>query len=206
MGGPEAIVQQVWQRVVPTDWKIIRGKRRSAFAQGGSAALWTCAGLILLALALLALSAWRHAAQAHRSSPSLADVLAVGSVRLDGYPALLVAGCTVTALTPLVGIIVVIIVAISKAGDPDPLIVLLPQGFVEYANRRHPIIGILYADLVSVDFNRQARRRARNWLDLVYLDGHKERWRPRANFGPPQHLFETITKAHALYEVLYGGR
>jgi hypothetical protein len=24
MVGPEAIVQQVWQQVVPTDWKIIR--------------------------------------------------------------------------------------------------------------------------------------------------------------------------------------
>ncbi len=191
MVGPEAIVQQVWQQVVPTDWKIIRGRRRSAFSPGVRAAAWTCAALILLTLAAV----W----QASRSSAHLPASIA-------GYPILLVVSIAVPALALLVGMIVTVTVAIRNAGDHDPLIVLLPRGFVEYANRRKPIIGILYAELASVEYRRQpARRRARLWLDLFFTDGHKERWRPRADFGPPQRLFEAITKAHALYYVLYGG-
>ena len=211
MVGPEAIVQQVWQQVVPTDWKIIRGRRRSAFALGVRAAAWTCAALVLLTLAGVAL----RASHAGKSSSALADVPAT----LAGYPTLAVAGAALIALALLVGVIVIITVAIRNAGDHDPLIVLLPHGFVEYANRRKPIIGILYAELASVNFRgqtaRQRRnndasqqrtpRRARLWLDLVFKDGRKERWRPRADFGPPEHLFEAITKAHALYQVLYGG-
>src|SRR6185437_10731252 len=80
MVGPEAVVQQVWQQVVPTDWKIIRGKRRSAFAVGIRAAAWTCAALVLLALAALA----QRASQAGRSSAGRADMTAT----FAGYPAL----------------------------------------------------------------------------------------------------------------------
>ncbi|HLV97798.1 MAG TPA: hypothetical protein VKT82_03885 [Ktedonobacterales bacterium] len=198
MVGPEAIVQQVWQQVVPTDWKILRGRRRSAFAVGIRAAAWTCAALVLLTLAAVVL----RAAPVGRSSP-LADVPAT----FAGYPTLAVVGAAVVALALLVGLSVVITVAIRNAGDHDPLIVLLPQGFVEYANRRKPTIGVLYAALASVEYRGQnaRQRRGRLWLALFFKDGRKERWRPRADFGPPARLFEAITKAHALYHVLHDG-
>jgi hypothetical protein len=159
------------------------------------AAAWTCAALILLTLATVAL----RGTQAGRSSAHMPAAIA-------GYPVLLVVSAAVVALALLVGITVTITVAIRNAGDHEPLIVLLPRGFVEYANRRKPIIGILYTELASVNYRRQpARRHARLWLDLFFTDGHKERWRPHADFGPPQRLFETITKAHALYHILHGG-
>jgi hypothetical protein len=197
MVGPEAIVQQVWQRVVPTDWKILRGKRRSAFSLGLRAAAWTCAALIALTLAAVA---------ALRAGLMGKTIVALPAT-IAGYSALLVASALVVALPLLVGNIVTITAAIRNAGDHEPLIVLLPKGFVEYANRRQPIIGILYAELASVEYRRQpTRRRARLWLDLFFRDGHKERWRPRADFGPPQPLYEAISKAHALYQILYEGR
>jgi hypothetical protein len=199
MIGPEAIVNQVWQGIVPADWRIVRGKRRSAFAAGVSAAAVTFAGMALFTM--------------------LIGVFASGPGKIAGYPALIVVGVAVAALALLAGIVVTVTAAIRNAGDPDPLIVLLSNGFVEYVSRHKPIIGILYAELATVDLRirgqtqtwrnqaagqYQSAARKKVWLDLLYHDGQRERWTPRANFGPRLAICQAISKAHALYDVLYG--
>src|SRR5262249_20786968 len=125
------------------------------------------------------------------------------------------------ALALLVGIGVWIGLARRHAGDPDPVIVLLPEGFVEYVSNHQPIIGAAYADLASVDFGTRAGRHARRdtsngqepmprqkhlWLDLHFYDNSQERWQTRADFGPPARIYQTIIKAHSLYHILYEGR
>ncbi len=219
MAGPEAIIQQVWNKIVPTDWKIIRGKRRSAFAAGRAAAAWTGALSVLLIIAASIISARFHASPSGRLSFSLSGLLAPASAALAGYPALAVAACAALALTLLVGVIATVMVARRHAGDPEPVIVLLPQGFVEYVSQRKPIIGIRFAELAAVGLQQRSKRhnqsqqpgsplqssaRGKLWLNLHYHDGRQERWRPRADFGPPEQLFQMIIKAHALYQVLYG--
>ncbi|HEU5369451.1 MAG TPA: hypothetical protein VFU69_13340 [Ktedonobacterales bacterium] len=219
MAGPEAIIQQVWQKIVPTDWKIIRGKRRSAFAAGRAAAAWTGALCVLLIIAAVVTSDVLHASPSGRLSFSLSGLLTPASATVAGYPVLAVAACAALALALLAGVIATVMVARRHAGDPDPVIVLLPQGFVEFVSRHKPIIGILYAELAAVDLQQRSKRRSRSyqpgaplqssargktWLKLHYHDGRQERWRPRADFGPPERLCETIIKAHALYQVLYG--
>jgi hypothetical protein len=220
MAGPEAIIEQVWHQIVPTDWKIIRGRRRSAFAIGRAAAAWTGAASVLLVIAAAVISAALRASASGRQRSSLSDLLAASSTTLAGYPALAVAACAALALTLLAGVVVTVITARRHAGDPEPVIVLLPQGFVEYVSQRQPIIGVLYAEVAAVDVRQRNNRRiqgyqageqlqlaarGKSWLDLRYHDGRQERWRPRADFGPPGRLYEMIIKAHALYVVLYGG-
>ncbi|HEY7356430.1 MAG TPA: hypothetical protein VH590_08180 [Ktedonobacterales bacterium] len=216
MAGPEAIIQQVWQQIVPTDWKIIRGKRRSALAIGRAAAAWIGALSVLLIIAAVVLRAVFHALQAGGRALAPGDLLAAASATFAGYPALAVAACAALALTVLAGVIATVVAARRHAGDPDPIIVLLPQGFVEFVSQHKPIIGILYAELAAVDVRQRHQRRSQNlqlqastrgkiWLNLHYYDGRQQRWRPRADFGPPEQVFETLIKAHALYEVLYGG-
>ena len=213
----EAIVAQVWQRIVPTDWKIIRGKRRSAFALAVRTASVT---LALLALLLIAtgLTLFFHPAQLGLAALSLKDVLTLATRPIIGYPALVVGVAGAGALALLVGLFTWVVSARRHAGDPDPVIVLLPTGFVEYVSQRKPIIGILYADVAAVEVGQgkkppqthqpgaasQPPGRSNAWLHLRYHDGSAGRWRPRANFGPPEHLYETLIKAHALYDILYG--
>lgn len=222
MLSPEAIVAQVWQRIVPTDWKIIRGKRRSAFSFGVSAAIWTFAGIIALALLAALINDLLISPRAGSAAPLLRDFLALQSASLAGYPALAVGAAAAAALPALVGLVAWLANARRHAGDPDPVIVLLPEGFVEYVSRHQPIIGIRYANVAaaSVGQGKQPRQpnqpgaapaarpasRSKVWLHLVYRDGRADRWMPRANFGPPERLYETITKAHTLYAILYGDR
>ncbi len=217
---PEAIVEQVWQHIVPADWKIMRGKRRSPFAIGVTTAIWTGIGIILLAILAVVLNDVISAAQSGGDLPIFNDVVALLLARLAGYPALAVLGVAAVALALLVGLIVWVSLARRYAGDPDPVIVLLPNGLVEFVSQRQPIIGIDYAELAAVDFGRRSSRRARRnlpnaqrqqprqntiWLDLRYHDGSQDRWQPRADFGPPARIYQTIIKAHSLYHILYEG-
>jgi hypothetical protein len=219
MLSPEAIIQQVWQKIVPSDWKIIRGKRRSALASGVTAAAWTGGLIVFLTMLAVAISAVIHASRLGKSWPSLNDIVAPGSATIAGYPALAVGGVAALALALLAGTIAAVMAARRNAGDPDPVIVLLPYGFVEYVSQREPIIGILYAQVAHINVSLQTRRhtwsnlsgdqlqtarRSRLWLALLYHDGHTERWKPRADFGPPERLFQTIIKAQWLYDILYG--
>jgi hypothetical protein len=219
MLSPAAIVEQVWQKIVPTDWKIIHGRRRSSFSLGISATIWTFAVLVLLALLVTGINLFFRASQAGKSTSLLDDLLTLATATLAGYPALAVVIAGAAALALLLGLIVWITNARRHAGDPDPVVVLLPHGFVEYVSQHNHIVGILYGDVVRLDFKRRTRsqssgnqpnaqvqkaRRSKVWLELFYTDGSTDRWRPRADFGPPERLYETIIKAHALYEILYG--
>jgi hypothetical protein len=219
MLNPQTIVEQVWQRIVPTDWRIIRGKRRSSFSLAARTTLITCALLVLALLLAAGISLVLRARQAGQAALALEDVASLAATPLAGYPAGAVGLVGVAALSLLVGLLTWIISARRHAGDPDPVIVLVPEGFVEYVSQRQPIIGIRYAKVAAVEVGQgkkqrqatipgaasQASTRSKLWLYLRYHDGTTDRWRPRANFGPPERVYETISKAHALYDILYGG-
>lgn len=222
---PEAIVQQVWQGIVPTAWQMIHGKRQSAFAVGGCALVLTLVLLVILSVGTIMLLGFLHvgsATPAGQPSAFFLNPATLGSSTIAGYPAAAVVGGAALAFALLVGIAAGLIAG-RDARDPDPLIVLLPDSFVEYVNHRKPIISISYAALADIDVRtKKTTRRStssnpytgstttttstskRVWLDLRYRNGYTERWAPRANFGPRLETCQIIVKAYSRYEALQG--
>jgi hypothetical protein len=216
-----AVVQQVWQGIVPTTWQTIHGKRRSAFAVGCSAIFVTLVLLFILGVGSVVLIGFLHAGSVTPSdqpSTFFLNPAALGSSTIAGYPAAAVVGGAALAFALLVGIIAGLFAA-RDARDPDPLIVLLPDGFVEYVSHRKPIIGVPYAALADIDLRvrkstttsvnpatgvRTTSTSTRIWLDLRYRNGHTERWAPRANFGSRLGTCQIILKAYSRYEALQG--
>jgi hypothetical protein len=224
---PNAIMNQVWQGRVPADWQVIHGKRRSAFAVGCSATFVTLVLLFILAVGAVVISGFVHfgsGIQPGQSPSSFLNPASFGSATIAGYPALAVVGGVALVIALLVGIIAGFIAG-RDSGDPDPELVILPNGFVEYVSHRKPIISIPFAEIADVDLrvktttyhstNTNAntsfsttttRTRTDIWLDLYYRNGNKEKWQPRAKFGPTQSVCQMIIKAHARYSALQGHR
>lgn len=218
---PEAIVEQVWQGIVPTTWQVMRGKRRSALAAGCFAMLFTLALLFILGVGSVVLVGFLHVGSAGAADQPSAFFLNppdLISSTIVGYPATAVVGGAALGLAVLIGISAGLIAG-RDARDPDPLIVLLPDGFVEYVSHRKPIISIAYGALADIDLRvrkststsinlatgvRTTSTSKRIWLDLRYRNGYTERWAPRANFGPRLGTCQVILKAYSRYEALQG--
>lgn len=219
MVNPEAIVNQVWQGRVPADWQVIHGKRRSAFAVGFLAAFYTLVLVFILSIGSVVVIGFLHVGSGATSSP-FPGPFGPFSEMIAGYPAPAVIGGVALVIALLVGIIAGLIAG-RDSGDPDPELVLLPNGFVEYVSHRKPIISIPFAEIADVDLRVKTttyrstntnpntgfsttttRTRTDIWLDLYYRNGNKERWAPRANFGPSQSICQMIIKAHSRYTAL----
>lgn len=215
---PDAITQQVWQGRVPADWQILHGKRTSPFLAGCFATFLTLVLLFILGIFAIVLTGFQQfGSAAGPSSVSSFNPTAVSSSTLAGLPDPAVLGGAL-AVALAVGIITALIIG-RDAGDPDPLLVILPNGFVEYVSHRKPIISIPFAEIADIDLRTRTTRttstnpstglsttttRTYFWLDLRYRNGRKERWMPRANFGRRLDVCQTIIKAHSRFQGFYG--
>jgi hypothetical protein len=98
--------------------------------------------------------------------------------------------------------------------DPDPLLVMLPEGFAEFSNSRKPIVAIAFAELSELRLGQRTYKRTitrpngggsttstrtDTWLDLVYRDGRQDQWEPRITFVGPESAFQTITATYGPY-------
>lgn len=94
----------------------------------------------------------------------------------------------------------------KDARDPDPLLVVTPEGFVEYFLNRHRLDAVSFTELenirllVNADVSRdRSLKHVRLRLELHYHDGRKERWRPKAMYDEEQgaiteSIFTTFTQ------------
>jgi len=223
MVSPETVINQVWQGKVPADWQIIHGKRRSAFAAGCFAAFFTLVLLFILSIGAIVLIGFLSGGSGATSSP-FSGPLGPFSETIAGEPAPAVIGGGGLVIAVLVGIITGMIAG-RDASDPDPELVILPYGFVEYVSHRKPIISVPFAEIADVNLRVKTtttpststnpttgwsttttNTRTDIWLDLLYRNGRKERWAPRAKFGPRQDVCQAIIKAHSRYSALQGRR
>ncbi len=188
----QQVLNRVWQQSPRADWKVLHGKRTDPVAAGCLA--------IFIALFFIA-------------------TLGAGPlVVLRIFPEhwLLVSlGALVLAL--VIGISIGLLVGRDRK-DPDPLLVILPEGFVEYISWRKPIVAVAFADLADLTMTlfegrgrtitttattdgtltiKNTSSRAR--LDLVYRDGRKDQWGQRIKFEAQELVPQTITTTYARY-------
>lgn len=69
------------------------------------------------------------------------------------------------------------------SGDPDPLVVVTPDGVVEYRSERKPVGVVVFDHLAGIALRARASTMSDSmhatlsvWLDLRYRDGRTVKW------------------------------
>jgi hypothetical protein len=99
--------------------------------------------------------------------------------------------------------------------DPDPLIIFIPEGVIQYLDENKPLRVIEFSSLsrivLRVDATPVAWMASPVWLELFDLNGKKERW-PSAGwlratqFGSrlTEEIVQYFIEAYTRYQVLPG--
>ena len=98
----------------------------------------------------------------------------------------------------------------GTSGDPDPLLVVTPDGAVEYIDSKKPIVVVDFASLSRIrlrvsgsTFSDSIQVRLDVWLDLHYRDGRKSKWRS-ASFAGQYQTIQAFIEAYGAHQALRG--
>ncbi len=191
MFDPQTVINQAMLGETPTDWDVFHGKRPSPLSMG-------CFFAFVI--------------------PLFVGVLALVALLLTQLVFnLLHVPVSVTTFIPVIGLIILVIVLFAglwgystgkkDARDPDPLLVVTPEGFVEYFLSRHSLNAVSFTELdtIMIQMSANIRRnmsitRLRVWLELHYPDGRVERWKPKGMYGEDEDLItQSISTAFTEY-------
>ncbi len=99
----------------------------------------------------------------------------------------------------------------GTSADPDPLLVITPDGVVEYIDSKKPGAVVDFDDLSGImlrvsgsTFSDSRQVRLDVWLDLQYRDGRKSKWRS-ASFASQYGTVQAFIEAYGAYQALRGG-
>lgn len=209
---PSAIITQARQGLAPASWQVYVGKRPGPLALGCCFAFFAAFFLAFCGIATTIAGAVFTSLQ---FGPSLSQG---GQPSLGGDIPLSQIGLIVAGVGATV-ILTAGIFGVARGNRnkrmPAPLLVVMPEGFVEYANDRKPILAFAFADLAQVNLRihtttttsynvagdptsgSRTTRSTSTWLDLLYRDGRRARWSPRAGFGRRDAILQSIIAAHA---------
>ena len=91
--------------------------------------------------------------------------------------------------------------------DPDPMLVVTPDGVVVYEDQKKPLIAIDFAELESIELRGNATTQSDTahaslhaWLDLHYSDGHQAKWEP-SSFKDDLRILQAFIEVFAVYKV-----
>jgi hypothetical protein len=90
--------------------------------------------------------------------------------------------------------------------DPDPLLVITPDGAVENANERKPLSVVDFHDLAEMtlqvhghSFSDSTLVTLDVWIDLHYRDGRKAKWRS-ASFADNLQTIQCFIEAYGAHK------
>ena len=100
----------------------------------------------------------------------------------------------------------------GTSDDPDPILVITPEGVVEFVNNRK---GLFVVDFDQVsDITLRVRGSSFSdstivnldvWLDLGFRDGRKQKWRS-STFANDYRTVQSVLEAYGAYKLLRGSR
>ncbi|MFD0142812.1 MULTISPECIES: hypothetical protein [unclassified Streptomyces] len=98
----------------------------------------------------------------------------------------------------------------GTANDPDPLLVITPDGAIEYKDEHKPIAIIDFYDLAEIalqvrgsSFSDSTIVNLAVWVDLNYLDGRKEKWRSES-FADNMQTIQGFIEAYGAHKAIRG--
>ncbi|MEU1422664.1 hypothetical protein [Kitasatospora sp. NPDC005751] len=99
----------------------------------------------------------------------------------------------------------------GTSDDPDPLLVITPDGTVEYTDERHPPTVVDFYALTDItlqvrgqSFSDSTMVNLAVWIDLQYRDGTKAKWRS-ASFPGDLRAVQGFIEAYGAHKALLGG-
>ena len=99
----------------------------------------------------------------------------------------------------------------GTSGDPDPLLVITPDGVVEYIDSKKPAVVVDFESLSQIrlrvsgsTFSDSTQVRLDVWLDLHYRDGRTSKWRP-ASFAGQYQTIQAFIEVYGAHQALHGG-
>jgi hypothetical protein len=99
----------------------------------------------------------------------------------------------------------------GTAADPDPLLVITPDGVVEYIDSKKPGVVVDFGELSWIrlrvsgsTFSDSIQVRLDVWLDLHYRDGSKSKWRS-ASFASQYQTIQAFIEAYGAHQALRSG-
>jgi|SRR5574341_514946 hypothetical protein len=94
--------------------------------------------------------------------------------------------------------------------DPDPLLVITPDGAIEYVNERKPLTVVNFYDLAGMtlqvdghSFSDSSIVTLTVWVDLHYPDGRKTKWRS-TSFADNLQTIQSLIEAYGAHKALRG--
>ncbi|MDK1475514.1 hypothetical protein QNO07_19185 [Streptomyces sp. 549] len=98
----------------------------------------------------------------------------------------------------------------GTAGDPDPLLVITPDGAIEYTDEGKPLTVVDFHELADMtlqvrgsSFSDSSIVRLTVWVDLSYRDGRKEKWRSKP-FADDMRTIQGFIEAYGAHKALRG--
>ncbi len=191
MFDPQAVISQAMLGETPADWEVFHGKRPSPLSMGCFFAF-----VIPLFVGMFAIVAM------------LVTQLVFNLLHVH---------LNVTSFIPIVGLIILVIVLLAglwgystgkkDARNPDPLLVVTPEGFVEYFLSRHSLNAVSFTalDTIMIQMRANIRRnmsitKLRVWLELHYPDGRVKKWKPKGMYGDNEDVIvQSIVTAFTDY-------
>ena len=99
----------------------------------------------------------------------------------------------------------------GTSADPDPLLVITPNGVVEYVDSKKPVAVVDFASLARISlrvsgstFSDSIQVRLDVWLDLHHHDGRKSKWRS-ASFADQYQTVQAFIEAYGAYQAFRSG-
>jgi hypothetical protein len=100
----------------------------------------------------------------------------------------------------------------GTSGDPDPLLVITPEGVVEFIDDRKGIHVVDFDQLSEVALRVRGSSSSDSmivnlevWLELRFGDGRKQKWRSSA-FADDYRTIQSLLEAYGAYKALRGIR
>lgn len=100
----------------------------------------------------------------------------------------------------------------GTSDDPDPLLVVTPEGAVEFVDQRRGLQIVDFDQLSGVTLRVQGHSFSDStivtldvWLDLWFRDGRKQKWRS-ATFADDYRAIQSVLEAYGGYKMFHGGR
>ncbi|MEU8525859.1 MULTISPECIES: hypothetical protein [Streptomyces] len=98
----------------------------------------------------------------------------------------------------------------GTANDPDPLLVITPDGAIEYKDNHNQISIINFYDLAEItlqvrgsSFSDSSIVNLTVWVDLNYRDGRKTKWRSES-FADNMQTIQSFIEAYGAHKALRG--
>jgi len=100
----------------------------------------------------------------------------------------------------------------GTSDDPDPLLVVTPEGVVEFVDGRQGLHVVDFDQLSEMtlqvkgsSFSDSMIVRLDVWLDLRFRDGRKEKWRS-STFADDHRTIQSVLEAYGAYKALRDSR